>query len=74
MDSYSGSEPRLFVSFRLGNESNSQPLQLNTEAEERMDTSESFVTASSQIESPSLMHNLPNSQEEMDTAVNYSPP
>ena len=43
MDSYSGSGPRLFVSFRLGNELNDQPTQ--SLVEERMDTSESFVTA-----------------------------
>ena len=43
MDSNSGSEPRSFVSFRLGNESNDQPTHLHTE--ERMETSESFVTA-----------------------------
>ena len=41
MDLYSGSQPRLFISFRLDNESNGQPIQLNTEGEERMDTSES---------------------------------
>ena len=70
MDSFSGSEPRLFISFRLDNESNGRPLQLNAECEERMDTSESFVTASSHIGSPSLVRNPQNSQEEMDTAVN----
>ena len=43
MDSYSGSEPRLFISFRLGDELNGQPTQ--SLVEERMDTSESFVTA-----------------------------
>ena len=43
MDSYSGSEPRLFISFRLGIELNGQPTQ--SLVEERMDTSESFVTA-----------------------------
>ena len=53
MDSYSGSEPRLFISFRLDNEFNDQPLQLNAE-EERMETSESFVTASSHAENPTL--------------------
>ena len=35
-----------------------------------MDTSESFVTASSHTGSPSLVRNPQNSQEEMDTAVN----
>ena len=69
MDSYSGSEPRLFISFRLDNESNGQPHQLNAAVEERMDTSESFVTASSHVESPSLACNPQNDQEEMDTAV-----
>ena len=34
MDSYSGSEPRLLISFRLGNETNGQPLQLNDEKSE----------------------------------------
>ena len=70
MDSYSGSEPRLFISFRLDNESNGRPFQLNTEGEERMDTSESFVTASSHTGSPSLIRDPQNSQEEMGTAVN----
>ena len=69
MDSYSGSEPRSFISFRSDNESNVQPLQLNAEMEERMDTSESFVTASSHIEGSSSMSNLQNSQEAMGTAV-----
>ena len=46
MDSYSGSEPRLFISFRLGNEQTDQPSQASTE-EERMETNESFVTAPS---------------------------
>ena len=55
MDSYSGSEPRLFISFRLDNEFNGQPLQLSA-AEERMETNESFVTASSSshVENPTL--------------------
>ena len=70
MDSFSGSEPRLFISFRLDNELNGRPLQLNAEGEDRMDTSESFVTASSHTGSPSLVRNPQNSQEEMDTAVN----
>ena len=52
MDSYSGSEPRLFISFRLGNEPKGQPLQLVTE-EERMDTTDSVVTASSNVGNPS---------------------
>ena len=43
MDSYSGSGPRLFISFRLGNELNGQPTQ--SLVEERMETSEAFVTA-----------------------------
>ena len=46
MDSYSGSEPCLFISFRLGNEPNDQPSQSSKE-EERMETNESFVTAPS---------------------------
>ena len=46
MDSYSGSELRLFISFRLGNEHTDQPSQPSTE-EERMETNESFVTAPS---------------------------
>ena len=49
MDSYSGSEPRLFISFRLGNEQTDQPSQPSTE-EERMETNESFVTAPSKDE------------------------
>ena len=52
MDSYSGSEPRLFISFRLGNESNGQPLQIAAD-EEKMDTSDSFVTATSNVGNPS---------------------
>ena len=52
MDSYSGSEPRLFISFRLGNESNGQPLQVAAD-EEKMDTSVSFVTAASNVGNPS---------------------
>ena len=52
MDSYSGSEPRLFISFRLGNESNGQPLQVAAD-EEKMDTSDSFVTAVSNVGNPS---------------------
>ena len=52
MDSNSGSEPRLFISFRLGNESDGQPLQIAAD-EERMDTSDSFVTAASNVENPS---------------------
>ena len=70
MDTFSGSEPRLFISFRLDNESNGRPLQLNEEGEDRMDTSESFVTASSHTGSPSLVRNPQSSQEEMDTTVN----
>ena len=36
MDTFAGSEPRLFISFHLENEANGQPAQ---EAEEIMDTS-----------------------------------
>ena len=44
MDSYSGSEPRLFISFRLGNESNDQPPRRGAD-DEKMDSNDSFVTA-----------------------------
>ena len=44
MDSYSGSEPRLFISFRLGNESNGQPPRRGAD-DEKMDSNDSFVTA-----------------------------
>ena len=44
MDSYSGSEPRLFISFRLGNESNGQPRRRGAD-DEKMDSNDSFVTA-----------------------------
>ena len=36
VDTFAGSEPRLFISFHLGNEANGQPAQ---EGEEIMDTS-----------------------------------
>ena len=49
MDSYSGSEPRLFISFHLGNESNDQPPRRSTD-EEKMDSNDSFVTAASNTE------------------------
>ena len=64
MDSYSGSEPRLFISFRLDNEFNGQPLQLSA-GEERMETSESFVTASSHVENPTLSSDRQYNQEEV---------
>ena len=51
MDSYSGSEPRLFISFRLGNESNDQPPRRGID-EEKMDSNDSFVTAASNAERP----------------------
>ena len=51
MDTYSGSEPRLFISFRLGNESNDQPPRFGID-EEKMDSSDSFVTAASNAERP----------------------
>ena len=63
MDSYSGSESRLFISFRLDNEFNGQPLQLSA-AEERTNTSESFVTASSHVENPTLSSDRQYNQEE----------
>ena len=63
MDSYSGSEPRLFISFHLDNEFNDQPLQLNAE-EERMETSESFVTASPHAGSPTLSSDQGCNQKE----------
>ena len=44
MDSYSGSEPRLFISFRLGNESNGQPPRRGAD-DEKMDSNDSFLTA-----------------------------
>ena len=44
MDSYSGSEPHLFISFRLGNESNGQPPRRGAD-DEKMDSNDSFVTA-----------------------------
>ena len=44
MDSYSGSEPRLFISFRLGDESNGQPPRRGAD-DEKMDSNDSFVTA-----------------------------
>ena len=44
MDSYSGSEPRLFISFHLGNESNGQPPRRGAD-DEKMDSNDSFVTA-----------------------------
>ena len=69
MDSYSGRQPRLFISFRLDNESNGQPLQLNTESEERMDTSESYITASSHIASPPLKCDPQPGQEEIGTRI-----
>ena len=69
MDLYSGSQPRLFISFRLDNESNGQPIQLNTEGEERMDTSESYITASSHIASPPLVCDSQLGQEEMDAGA-----
>ena len=57
MDSYSGSEPRFFISFYLGNETSGQPPQSSVE-EERMETSDSFVSALSVMEnSPSLANN-----------------
>ena len=49
MDSYSGSEPRLFISFRLGNESNGQPPKRGAD-EEKPESSDSFVTAASNTE------------------------
>ena len=49
MDSYSGSEPRLFISFRLGNESNDQPPRRGID-EAKMDRNDSFVTAASNAE------------------------
>ena len=55
MDSYSGSEPRLFMSFPLGSETSGQPPQSSV-GEERMETSDSFVTAVSVVEvSPNSM-------------------
>ena len=69
MDLYSGSQPRLFISFRLDNESNGQPIQLNTEVEERMDTSESYITASFHIASPPLVCDSQPGQEEMDAGA-----
>ena len=50
MDSYSGSEPRLFISFRLGNESNGQPPKRGAD-EEKPESSDSFVTAASNTDS-----------------------
>ena len=44
MDSYSGSEPGLFISFRLGNESNGQPPRRGAD-DEKMDINDSLVTA-----------------------------
>ena len=48
MDSYSGSESRKFISFRSGNENDSQPLQTSNETEmepclEQRTTEETFV-------------------------------
>ena len=51
MDSFSGSERRLFISFRLGNESNDQPPRRGID-EEKMDSNDSFVTAASNTERP----------------------
>ena len=51
MDSYSGSEPRLFISFRLGIEPNGQPSQLSAE-EERIETNDSFINAPSVAKFP----------------------
>ena len=51
MDSYSGSEPRLFISFHLGKESNGQPPKRGAD-EEKMDSADSFVTAASNAENP----------------------
>ena len=69
MDSYSGSEPRLFISFRLGDESNGQPPQLVAE-EEKMDTTDSFVTASSTVNNfptvKSMAHGQNNNDDKLD--------
>ena len=51
MVSYSGREPRLFISFCLGNESNGQPPKRVAD-EEKMDGNDSFVTAASTAENP----------------------
>ena len=57
MDSYSGSEPRIFISFYLGNDTSGQPPQSSVEGE-RMETSDSFVTALSVAEvSPNSVNN-----------------
>ena len=53
MDSYSGSEPRLFISFRLGNESNGQPPKRGAD-EEKPESSDSFVTAASNTENQTV--------------------
>ena len=67
MDSYSGSEPRLFISFRLGDESNGQPLQLVAE-EEKMDTTDSFVTASSTVNNFPTVKSMTHGQNVMTTS------
>ena len=69
MDSFLGSEPRLFISFRLGNESNGQPLQLVAD-EEKKDTTDSFVTASSNVGNPSPTVANICSQTELDVRSN----
>ena len=69
MDSYSGSEPRLFISFRLGNETNGQPLQLNDE-KERMEASDSFVMVSSNVENSPLGEDNADVYDEVNMASN----
>ena len=74
MDSYSGSEPRLFISFRLGNESNGQPPRHSAD-EEKIDSNDSFVTAASNTESPNTRSAPvcnPNTQN-VETVVTQNP-
>ena len=71
MDSYSGSEPRLFISFRLGNESNDQPPRRGID-EKKMDSNDSFVTAASNAERP-LTEDVPACNLELESPESANP-
>ena len=71
MDSYSGSEPRLFISFRLGNESNDQPPRRGID-EEKMDSNDSFVTTASNAERP-LTGDVPACNLDLESPESANP-
>ena len=71
MDSFSGSEPRLFISFRLGNESNDQPPRRGID-EEKVDSNDSFVTAASNAERP-LTEDVPACNLDLESPESANP-